>query len=116
VEGLSFEVKVEDTGRLQATVIVTWTKSDNFPTNIHASVELKDKDGFLGNVPLVGKIDGNKITILATLDRRVFEYSEIIVSTIGRIHPVDIKTHQPTGSFIVAGRAYRVRVAEFVKK
>jgi hypothetical protein len=108
--------EVENTGQFQTTVVVTWTKSESFPTNIHASIELKDKDGSVARTTVSGKIEGNQMTILATFDRTAFEYSEIIVSTVGRRYTIDATTNKPTGSFIVAGRAYRIRVAEFMKK
>ena len=118
VEGLSFKVSAEDTGQnqKQVSVVVTCVKSDSFRTNIHASVELRDKDGFLGLVPAAGKIEGNHMTVYAILDPRALEQSEIMIMDHSVIHGVDPITSKPTGSAINVGRTYRIRPSEFLKQ
>jgi hypothetical protein len=117
VEGLSFTVSAEDTGENQerVSVVVTSVKSDSFPTNIFASIELRDKDGFLAYIQAAGKIEGNHMTVYAFLDRRALEKCEIMIMDYYVIHGVDPITSKPTGSAIHSGRTYRIRPAEFLK-
>jgi hypothetical protein len=118
VEGLSFAVTAEEAGQnqMRVSVAVTNVTSGSFSTNIYAAVDLLNKDGFLGDIPVAAKVEGNHMTISVFLDRRVLDQSEIIIYNHFVIHGVDPITNKPTGSAIAMGNAYRIRPMDFLKR